>query len=214
MELVLWDAPRVGEGLEEKLVQWIDGHSNARLIAIDILEKIRPRRTRNVYEDDYRALASLQRLAQERDIAVMVVHHERKGKADDFRDLISGAMSLAGAADTLWVLKRTAGEAEATLHITGRDVDTKELAMQFADGFWTALGDAGAVPRNAAHQAILEALTVSEQPLTSRMLAALLGVNHHTAKSHLTRLRKRGFVRQSDRGGYIPGSNHRMRRGE
>ena len=40
-------APRVGAGLEEALHQWLDEHPGAKLIVIDILEKVRPPRTRN-----------------------------------------------------------------------------------------------------------------------------------------------------------------------
>ena len=54
-----WEAPRVGHGLEEELHRWIDEHPGAKLIVIDILEKVRPPRTRNgsVYQDDYAAVA-------------------------------------------------------------------------------------------------------------------------------------------------------------
>src|SRR5215211_6901680 len=47
LRLLLWEAPRLGEGLEQALTQWLDTYSEAKLIVIDILEKIRPRRTRN-----------------------------------------------------------------------------------------------------------------------------------------------------------------------
>jgi hypothetical protein len=47
LELVLWDAPRIGEGFEAALIAWLDEHPRARLVVIDILEKVRPKRTRN-----------------------------------------------------------------------------------------------------------------------------------------------------------------------
>jgi len=75
LELVLWDAPRIEEGFEEQLTLWLDEHPQARLVVIDILEKVRPRRTRNgsVYADDYAALAPLQRIAQDRNIAILAL---------------------------------------------------------------------------------------------------------------------------------------------
>jgi RecA-family ATPase len=111
-DLQYWEAPRVGNGLEEKLHEWLDAHPGAKLIVIDILEKIRPLRTKggSVYADDYAAVISLQRLAQERGIAIVIVHHVNKAKAEEFRTTPSGAESLLGAVDTLWSLRRIADE--------------------------------------------------------------------------------------------------------
>lgn len=146
LELVLWDAPRIGDGFDERLTTWLDEHVEARLIVIDILEKVRPKRTRNgsVYADDYAALAPLQRFAQERNVAILIVHHSNKTKPEDFRDTASGSMGLIGACDTFWSLQRIAGAPDAALHIIGRDVEAQELAMQFKNGFWTVLGGAEA----------------------------------------------------------------------
>jgi hypothetical protein len=86
-------------------------------------------------------------------------------------------MSLVGAADTLWVLQRCAGEADAALRITGRDVDTQHLAMQFQEGFWTALGDAQDLQMSQTGHEVLALLQASLTPLTPTKLATTLGVN-------------------------------------
>ena len=205
LSLVLWDAPRLGEGLEEALTAWLEAHSSAKLLVIDILEKVRPRRTKNgsVYQDDYLALAPLQRLAQEREIAIVIVHHVNKGKAEDFRDGISGSMSLAGAADTLWVLQRLAGEADAALRITGRDVETLDLALQFRDGFWTALGDAEEYRWSQESKAVVEALRNAGRPMTPQQLAKELGVFEATMRQRLKRMAERGEVINLGDGRYI-----------
>ena len=205
-EVVCWDAPRVGAGLEAQLHGWLDDHPGAKLIIIDILEKVRPPRTRNgsVYADDYAAVAPLQRLAQERGIAIVIVHHTHKAKAEDFRDTPSGSMSLLGAVDTLWSIRRVAGERDAVLQITGRDLlETPELAMQFQDGFWTARGDAATTILNPAHQAIVEALRTAGYPMTPTQLATVLGVNLNTLKVHLMRLVERGLVAKTGQGQYL-----------
>jgi AAA domain len=209
-ELVCWDAPRVGEGLEEKLHDWLDTHPGAKLIVIDILEKVRPPRTRNgsVYADDYAAVAPLQRLAQDRGIAIVIVHHTHKAKAEDFRDTPSGSMSLLGAVDTLWSLRRVAGETDAVLQITGRDlIEMPDLAMEFKDGFWTARGDATTTILNPAHQAIVDTLRTTGYPMTPTQLAIVLDVNLNTVKVHLMRLVERGLVAKAGEGRYA----HRVR---
>ncbi len=214
LSLVLWEAPRLGEGLEKALTAWLDAHSGAKLIVIDILEKVRHRRSRNgsVYQEDYLAIAPLQRLAQERGIAIVIVHHANKGKAEDFRDGISGSMSLAGAADTLWVLQRLAGEADAAIRITGRDVETLDLALQFRDGFWTALGDREMVTMSRERQGILDVLRASPRPLTPTHVAEQTGKHRVTTTRLLRMLLDAGLVFQPTEGHYAlsPTANDRV----
>jgi hypothetical protein len=202
----VWESRRVGQGLEEDLHGWIDEHPGTKLIVIDILEKVRPPRTKggSVYADDYAAVAPLQKLAQDRGIALVIVHHTNKAKADDFRNTPSGAESLLGGVDTLWSLRRIAGETDAVLQITGREViENAELAMQFKDGFWTAMGDAATTMLNPAHQAIIDTLQTTGYPMTPTQLATVLNVNLNTMKVHLLRLVERGLVAKTGDGHYV-----------
>jgi len=208
LELVLWDAPRIGEGFEAALTTWLDEHADARLVVVDILEKVRPTRSRNgsVYADDYAALAPLQRLAHGRNIAILIVHHANKTKPDDFRDTASGSMGLIGACDTFWSLQRLAGQADAALHIIGRDVNAQELALEFKDGFWTVLGDADAYRRSQASQAVLQALHEAGKPLTPKQLTGMLHVPEGTLRSRLSRMAERGELLNIGENRYIPRS--------
>src|SRR5207245_3824887 len=97
----LWKAPRLGEGLEEDIIEWIETTPNARLLIIDILEKIRPPRKHNGngYAEDYAPSATLTELAQERNVASLVIHHVNNLNPDHFRDSASVCMSLIGRAD-------------------------------------------------------------------------------------------------------------------
>ena len=124
LELVLWDAPRIGDGLEEQLSVWLDEHPGARLVVIDILEKVRPG-ARMAAPSTAMTTPHWRRFAPRAgpDIAILIVHHSNKTKPKDFRDSASGAMSLVGACDTFWCLRRVAGEPNAALHIIGRDVE-------------------------------------------------------------------------------------------
>jgi AAA domain/Domain of unknown function (DUF3854) len=145
LEFTLWEAPRLGDGLEEDLREWIETTPEARLIIIDILEKVRPLRkpNGNMYTEDYQSTAPLARIAQDHNVAILVVHHANKVNASDFRDTVSGCTSLMGGADNLWSLKRTPMNVDAILSITGRDIDEEQaLAMQFQGGYWTVVGGA------------------------------------------------------------------------
>lgn len=93
---------------------------DTKLVIIDTLAKIRhdaSDRQRGTYQDDYTALTDLKRVADHYGIAVVVIHHLRKGTAEDPLDEVSGTTGLAGAADTILVLKAS------TLEGRGRDLE-------------------------------------------------------------------------------------------
>jgi hypothetical protein len=52
-------------------------------------------------------------------LAVLVAYHDRKASADDLIDSVSGTHGLAGAADTVAVMRRRQSDA-GTLKIVGR----------------------------------------------------------------------------------------------
>jgi hypothetical protein len=196
----------VGDGFEEKALGWIEEHPNAKLIVIDILEKVRPKRTRtgSVYAEDYAALSPIQQLAQDRNIAILVIHHSNKTKPEDFRDTASGSTGLLAACDTFWSLARLAGAADAVLNIIGRDVDSPALALQFRDGFWTVIGTAEEAQQSKASREVLDALTQAGKPLTPKEIASTLAIPVGTVRVRLKRMLDRGEVHTYGDGRYIP----------
>jgi hypothetical protein len=206
LEFTLWKAPRLGEGLEQDITDWITSTSDARLIVIDILEKVRPLRkvNGNSYADDYGPTSTLAQLAQEHNVAILIVHHSNKrDDVDDFRDTASGCMSLIGGADNYWSLSRLPMSEDASLKITGRDIEQEcDLAMQFKDGYWTALGDARLVVMSGERKALVEVLRQSPRSLTPKQIAGELDKNYNTTKILLRKLLDTGVVIQPTDGHY------------
>ena len=139
--------PRLDDGGLEELAKWIEKHPLARLIVIDTWQKVRPRmKTGSAYADDYDAVTPIHRLARERRLAVILVHHSRKGAAnDDDVEAVLGTHGLAGSADAILRLKDAMeGEADAVLGIQGRDIERQELALRddTVNLGWTLMGDA------------------------------------------------------------------------
>jgi hypothetical protein len=137
--------PRLDDGGLTAIGAWLEAHPNARLVVIDTLAKVRARTKRrdsNAYEDDYEALAGLKRLADKYEVAIGVVHHQRKLAATDPLDTISGTLGLSAGPDTILILTRSRGEADAVLHVTGRDVEEARHAMRWeaSIGTWSLLG--------------------------------------------------------------------------
>ncbi|WTJ90803.1 helicase RepA family protein [Streptomyces sp. NBC_01537] len=113
------------------------------MVVIDVFAKMRGQAPQGVsaYDADYVSVGYAKRLADHYGIAVVLVHHVRKAASEDFLTEVSGTNGIAGAADVTLVLKRARGQADGILHVTGRDVDESECALQFqpASGAWHLL---------------------------------------------------------------------------
>ena len=69
-------------------------------------------------------MEGLHKLAHERAIAIVVIHHVRKMEANDPFDIVGGMNGLTGAAGTILVLKRQSSN--VILYARGRDIDERE----------------------------------------------------------------------------------------
>lgn len=199
------DAPTVEAGLAKAIEAWLDEHPDVRVVVIDTLARVRGARDRgdDMYTSDSRFMSHLQRIALERDICILLVHHTRKQPGEDQFETISGSHGITGPVDGMLVLQRVRGEADATLHITGRDVEDKKLALRFDsdDGSWTVLGDARHYALSSERRAIIEHLTATPG-LTPKELADAAGLKHGSVKHLLIRMRDEALLRSDDRGRY------------
>jgi AAA domain-containing protein len=122
------ECPRLGAGGIEAIADWCAAASHPRLIVVDVFGKIRPERRAkdNLYEADYRAIEPLKALADDRRLAILLIHHTNKrDEPYDPFDAVSGTTGLTGAADTVLVLSRSSQG--TTLYGRGRDVKLKPL---------------------------------------------------------------------------------------
>jgi hypothetical protein len=183
--------PRLDAGGLDKLIDWLDEHPNTRLVVIDVWTRVRPlaHNHSDRYQADYEAASLVQTLAVSRGLAVLALYHTRKAESSDFVETVQGTFGTAGAADTIIVLKRTRGEADATLHVTGRDVDEQELALRFAreTGTWELLGDAAEYGLGRTRKEIL-GLVEAHGALTPKQVADLSAVSHENAKKTMQRM--------------------------
>src|SRR5260370_15856304 len=144
-------------GLDD-LTEWCDSVAKPVLIVVDTRERLRPAEKIHTpaYSTDYSAIAGLHKLAHARGIAIVVIHHVRKMDADDPFDMVSGTNGLTGAADTILVLRRQAGN--VALHARRRDIAERETACRFDNDTCpcTLLGEAEAVHTAGEPTAIIE----------------------------------------------------------
>jgi hypothetical protein len=160
----------------------------------------------NPYETDYSAIKGLQQLASEFSIAIVVVHHTRKGTGEgsDPIEKVSGTLGLTGAADAMLILDRDG--VGTTLYGRGRDVKEIEKAVTFdpVTCRWQVLGEASEVRRSDEREAILQVLKEATEPMMPVSVAKANGVKRDNVKKLLLGMAKAGeVISLGPRKGYV-----------
>lgn len=111
----------------------------------------------NAYANDYRDLGILKAIADKLNICILLIHHLRKMKDDDPQNMISGTTGISGAVDSCYVLIEDRQRKNmATLHCRGRDIEPRELQLQFdkETHIWQLLADSAEQPEQFLDNAI------------------------------------------------------------
>ena len=126
-------AKTLNEGLDKQLEEFLKEHTDARLIIIDTLQKVREvGGDRYSYSSDYEIVTKLKSFSDKYGICLLVVHHTRKLESEDSFDMISGTNGLLGAADGAFIMhKKKRTDNEAVMDIVGRDQPDQELTIEF-----------------------------------------------------------------------------------
>jgi hypothetical protein len=184
--------PRLDDGGADRLEGWLDEHPASRLVLVDVWPRIRPgagNRSTDYFTADYNGAAQLQALAIRRGVAVVALYHTRKAEAADFVETVQGTFGTAAAADTIIVVKRSRGQADATLYVTGRDVSERELALRFSAeiGTWALLGDASEYSIGETRKELLDAVR-AHGSLTPKQASEVTTVGYELAKKTMQRM--------------------------
>ncbi len=137
----------IGQGLEEQMDAFVAVHPNTVLVIIDTLQMVRPVHDAT-YANDYRDLSVLKRLADKHGIAILLIHHLRKEKAEDVFHRISGTTAISGAVDSSFTLvEEKRGSGRARLTCVGRDIEYRELELRRSEeNVWELVSDSREEP--------------------------------------------------------------------
>ena len=103
-------AKTLKEGLDGELEEFVKQHTDARLIIIDTLQKVREVGGETFsYSNDYEIVTKLKAFSDKYGICLLVVHHTRKMESGDSFDMISGTNGLLGAADGAFIMQKKNG---------------------------------------------------------------------------------------------------------
>lgn len=198
--------PRGLEGIA-MLDAWMLAHPQTKLIVIDILQNFRPPRDPkgNPYDQDYEAVKMINEFAERHRIAVIIIHHTRKAKADDVFDEISGTTGLSGGVSSMWVLGRSPDNSgESILALRGRDIsDDDPMAVQW-DNYtcqFVRVASGEEVSSGAARRSILNAMDEATE-YQLKDLAAAVHKSVSATSNLIRRLMDDGFIQRVGNGRY------------
>lgn len=200
---------RSDEGGLEALKEYLSENPDTRLVVIDTLARFRSLSPRgsNLYQKDYHEITSLKHIADDFGIALLVIHHLRKGQANDKVDLVSGSTGLTAAADNVYILTRSSAYSgvDAILHITGREmIETQiALAMDSETSTWHLLGYEDEFRMSQERREVLELLREEGEPMGLSAICTTLKKKRPVICKHLTRLTEDGLVVKVARGEYL-----------
>ena len=116
-----------------QLETFMRDYPDTGLIVIDTLQRVRGiGNDKNTYANDYGEIGQIKSFADRHRIAVLLVHHVRKMPDSDPFNMVSGSVGIIGAVDSMYVLeKEKRADNKATLHVTGRDIEDRQLLLEF-----------------------------------------------------------------------------------
>ena len=146
----------------------------------------------------------IKKLADEKAIAIVLIHHLRKASAQDQMDLVMGSVGITGAADSLMILTRERLGSQSELFISGRDIEEASLALRFSSDSlaWTVIGEAEEYRLSKERQEILKILEPADEPLKLKDICSALGRKEPGVHKHLMLLVESGRVEQAGYGKY------------
>ena len=176
------------------------------MIVIDTFGKIRGAKNlgnKNAYNVDVDDLSPIHDLAKRKHIAIIFVHHQRKGETEDIFDSSSGTLGITGTADTLIVLLRNRSTDLQILRITGRDMkDDIEIGLSFEDGIWQKeKADPKKERRSGLKDSILDWARGHGGLISTREFCLAMGVSRSQFYARAADLMREGRIEKVE-GGY------------
>jgi hypothetical protein len=174
--------PVFGNGGLSKLQDEIMRHGYA-LVVIDTFSRAAGMADQRDPAQMTMLIGEIQNIAQSQDMAILVIDHHRKSAsfAPDPIDDIMESTAKGAVIDTAWGLYKERGKQGANLMVTGRDVEDRQMALQWDSVMfcWQYLGESNAVRSDTLKGKILATMRDLE---TLGELATQSSIARHLGK--------------------------------
>lgn len=202
-------AQSLDTGLIHQIEGWLETRPGARLVVIDTLGSVKSKgsSSKTLYEQDYEIGSKLTELANAYHVAILIIHHLRKGDAEDPMDMVSGSTGLTGGMDGAMVLIRTRSAADGILRAYHRDLENDpELALQKVEasaGWWRYIGPAEEYLLGKERGEILNILSNADEPMRPTDIAEAIGKPSKNVSALLLKMLDSGHVDSAGYGRYV-----------
>lgn len=204
---VFFQWPRGDRGIEI-LAQYLEENPEVKIVVIDTLGLFARLKDSNDYGETIAVMESLKRVADSRDISIILIHHSKKTGKNDNQDFVESALGSTGIVsgpDHLMYLKRTpSGTTDAVLHFRSKDAEPAEIALNFDKDIsgWRYAGEAADLADTDERQEILDLLTKNGAMRTGA-IASSLNKKPQTVSYLLQRMLEKGQVSNPSYGMYV-----------
>jgi DNA-binding transcriptional ArsR family regulator len=176
-----------------------------RVVIIDTFQKMMSISDLNDYSQTVNGMSALKDIADSLNIAVIVIHHNRKGGDldGDHMESALGNTGINATADTTLTMRRKRGTAEASLSVSGRDVEDAAYTLSWDKDIcsWTSAAGQPLKPAlSEAQQQIIDLLESEARNFTTGEIVEDTGKSKSAICNLLKRLEETGQVESPERG--------------
>ena len=184
---------KLGTELEDQILALLKEYPATGLLFIDTLQMVRDNVSSrvNAYAQDYRDLSALKKIADDHNMCIFLVHHNRKEHdgSNVFNDM-TGSTGIMGVADTCMVLRKEDRFGnDAVLSITGRDIEEKRLKLTMRKNVWevTEALDTVQLRRDRIPHFLFQIADylLKEKSFTGTMTDLLAAIGNETTKANV-----------------------------
>ena len=176
-----------------------------KVCIIDTFQKMMGIDDLNDYAKTVNGMSALKAIADDLDIAIIVVHHNRKSSEHDSDHMESalGSTGLNATADATLTMRRKRGSPEAALYASGRDIEDAAYTLVWDRDIcsWSITGQGALTPSlTEAQQQIVDLLESEDRVWTTGEIAEKLGKSKQTISEQATKLEGNGRIEKMAHG--------------
>jgi replicative DNA helicase len=184
---------------------FLKANPNFRVVIVDTMQKMLQVEKGNGYSDSVMATAPLKSIADDLDVAIIAITHNRKGCEIDMDHVesIIGSIGFAATADTAITMRRKRGESQANIKVTGRDVEDAAYTLSWNADIcsWSVAERVAMKPAlPEAQQAIIDLLESEARDFTTAEVVEATGKSAPATSNILKRLQEAGHIESPGRG--------------
>ena len=172
---------QIDKGGLDKLKRYLIYHPDTKMVVIDVWQTIAPISggNLNAYEKDSKNLKPLHQLANDKQIAVVFLHHKNKSYlTTDAFEKVSGSRAMLSVPDHLVTISRPPEDENGTLITKSRVGESEYWALKFKSDddklYWEYVGDAVVEGKSQERKNIIDILESCPEPLTIGDIVDLL----------------------------------------